>query len=223
MHTYVHKGEKMFKMREKINTLTHLFGICIGFIYILIMFLNHMNKLNLIENISIIIYGLSIIGLYTASTIYHWINGPEKLIVKLKKFDHMMIFVLISGTYTPLCLLVLPSTIGNYLLIFIWILTILGIFFKMFWIKAPRFLYTLIYVIMGWACVLVFPTLLTHINIQGIWFLASGGISYTIGAVIYGLKKSPFKSNVFKFHEQFHIFVLIGTLLHFLTINLYVL
>ena len=168
------------------------------------------------------IYGASLILLYTASTLYHLLSLPSKYLNIFRKIDHMMIYVLIAGTYTPICLIPLRGTLGYSLLVAIWLIVVLGIVLKIVWFNAPRWLYTSSYVLMGWLVVLVMPLLVSKVHINAIIWLAAGGILYSIGAVIYGTKwpKLPFKH--FGFHEVFHIFILLGSFSHFIMMFFYV-
>lgn len=209
--------------RENLNTKTHLVGVLFSSIatfWMLIVGIIHLSWQSILGGL---IFGISSIALYSASSYYHAFNGTKEQILKLKKLDHMMIFVLISGTYTPICLKSLPLFTGIILLICVWSITILGIFFKLFWINAPRWLYTSLYVLLGWACLFVMPDLLKYVNHIALTWLALGGVSYTIGAVIYALKSPKLEFGEFRFHEIFHIFVLIGSICQFICIDFYVL
>jgi len=135
----------------------------------------------------------------------------------------MMIFVLIAGTYTPICLVPLHGKWGWTMLVLIWAFALSGIFLKIFWMNAPRWLSTLIYVVMGWLAVVAFVPLEKAVSWQGIGLLLAGGIAYTIGAVIYGLKKPNITLKNFGFHEIFHVFVMVGSSLHIAFMFQYVL
>lgn len=156
--------------------------------------------------------------LYTASTLYHTFNLSQKVNVILKKFDHMMIFVLIAGTYTPICLIVLSGKIGIAMLILIWSIAILGICLKAFWVHCPKWVSSVIYIAMGWMCVLSFTQLIDALPKSGFTWLLVGGIIYTIGGVIYALKLPIFnnKHKYFGSHEIFHLFCLGGSFCHFM-------
>lgn len=169
------------------------------------------------------IFAASVIGLYLASSIYHMVKASPKIIGILRKVDHCMIFVLIAGTYTPICLGPLKGPLGYSLTAGIWLFGAVGIFLKIFHFNAPRSLSTAIYVIMGWLVIFAFYPLIKAVSLSGLLLLAAGGILYTLGAVIYGLKKPnlPFKN--WGFHEIFHLFVIAGTACHILFMFLYVL
>jgi hemolysin III len=205
----------MFKFREPVSGLTHLFGAlasAIGMILLIQYSILVGNVLNIIVSI---IFGISLILLYSASTVYHLTRASEKAIKVLRRIDHSMIYVLIAGTYTPICLIGLKGTLGWTFLISIWTLTIAGILLKIFWFNAPRWLYTFFYVLMGWLAVFAIYPLIKAITLTGVMWLVAGGISYTLGAVIYATKWPKITSKLFGFHEIFHIFVLIGSACHY--------
>lgn len=175
--------------------------------------------------IASLIYLLSLILLYTASTCYHSFDISEKVNRRLKKFDHMMICILIAGTYTPICLLSLEKEIGIPLLAIVWGLAFIGIIFKAFWVTCPKWLSSVIYIGMGWTCVLAFTHIIEALPLGGFLWLLFGGILYTIGAVIYALKLSIFniRHKYFGSHEIFHLFVMAGSICHFIVIYVFVL
>lgn len=214
---------KNYKIRESLNTWTHVAGIILSIIGLIVMIVISQKNTNINSLIGAIVFGVSSIALYSASSFYHAFNGTKEQIMVLKKLDHMMIFVMISGTYTPICLISLPHITGLVLLIIVWSITFLGILFKLFWIKAPRILYTSLYILLGWACIFVMPDLFKYVNHVALAWLALGGVSYTIGGIIYALKSPKLQIGDFGFHEIFHIFVLIGSICQFICIAFYVL
>ena len=173
--------------------------------------------------VSFSIFGASLILLYTASSIYHLLSVSEKSIRVLRKIDHMMIYILIAGTYTPVCLIPLRGGWGWSLLISIWGIAMAGIVLKVLWFNAPRWLYTLFYLLMGWLIVIAFVPLVRTMPIAAMLWLIAGGLLYTVGAVIYGTKWPKLKSKVFGFHEVFHVFVLYGSFCHFWMMFRYIL
>ena len=209
--------------REITSALTHLGGAIFGVIA-LILLLNVAVKANsLIAIAAFLIFGLSMILLYSTSCAYHFIDSSKKKAkLIMRKLDHIMIFVLISGTYTPICLLVLDKNIGYKLLAVVWSITIIGALIKIFWIDAPRWVSAGLYLGMGWLSVFVFMPLVKSMQPGGIFWLVLGGLMYTIGGVIYGLKKPNIDKPWFGFHELFHIFVLAGTFCHFIMMYFYV-
>ncbi len=166
--------------------------------------------------VSLAIFGSSLFFLYTASAVYHAIPGAKtkKSQIVLRKIDHMMIFVLIAGTYTPVCLITLRGPWGYTLLAVIWTFAAGGILMKAFWMSAPRILTSGIYVVMGWAVVVAFYPLAKALPGPCMCMLILGGVFYTVGALIYAVKRPKFNLKYFGFHELFHIFVMIGTVFH---------
>lgn len=204
-------------IREPVNSLTHLAGAALSLVgLVLLMVKGFKQGICMGMIISLIIFGLSLILLYSASGIYHWVKNKQWIPI-LKKVDHAMIFVLIAGTYTPILYGSLTGWLRLAMLILIWGIAIGGVFFKIFWIHAPRWLYTGIYLGMGWISVFLLGHILKTSGWSGLSLLLAGGISYSVGAVIYGLKKPNFSKH-FGFHEFFHCFVLGGSILHFLMI-----
>ncbi|HYH01526.1 MAG TPA: hemolysin III family protein [Bacillota bacterium] len=161
------------------------------------------------------IFGASMILLYTASTLYHWLPLSPKGTAFLRKLDHSMIFLLIAGTYTPICLIPLRGAWGWSLFGAIWGLALFGIGYKSIWFTAPRWLSTAIYIVMGWLVIIAIWPLVHIVPWPGLAWLLTGGLFYTTGAVIYGIKKPNPWPEVFGFHEIFHLFVLMGTISHF--------
>lgn len=173
--------------------------------------------------LSLLIFMVSMILLYGASTLYHSLNLSEKGNRILKKLDHAMIFILIAGSYTPVCIIVIPGPIGYGLLALIWIIAIIGILLKMFYINCPHWLSSGIYISMGWTCLLAFSPIVHNLPRPAFFLLLAGGIIYTIGGIIYALKLPIFNQNHKNFgsHEIFHLFVMGGSLCHYLMAYLY--
>lgn len=161
--------------------------------------------------------------LYTASTLYHTFGRTIRSYTILKKLDHLMIYVLIAGTYTPVCLIALRGTTGALLFALVWGIAFIGIFQCLFFIHCPKWVSAVIYIIMGWCCILAFPKLLGSISSGAFAFLLGGGILYTIGGVIYALKLPIFdkKHPCFGLHEIFHCFCLAGSICHYLFVYCY--
>jgi hemolysin III len=203
------------KMREPVSGLTHLLGAVLSAVGLVLMIYYAATKGTIWHIVSFSIFGGSLILLYTASTLYHLLNISEKGVRVLRKIDHMMIYVLIAGTYTPICLIPLRGGWGYTLLITIWGIAVTGIIMKLLWFDAPRWLYTLFYLAMGWLVTVAMWPMIKTIPAEGIAWLAAGGVLYSIGAIIYGTKWPPLKSKLFGFHEIFHLFVLYGSFCHF--------
>ncbi|MBM6828419.1 hemolysin III family protein [Anaerotignum lactatifermentans] len=214
---------KGFKIKDPGSAGTHFFGfLAVIPVFIILMELSR-RYATAWHSAGFFVFGLSLLLLYGASTIYHTlVLSPEKTKV-LRRIDHMMIFVLIAGTYTPICLVSLHGIWGWTLLGLIWAFALFGIGMKIFWMNAPRWLSTLIYVVMGWLAVIAFVPLERAVSWGGIGMLLAGGLAYTIGAVIYALKKPNITWKYFGFHEIFHVFVLVGSSLHIAFMFQYVL
>ena len=214
---------KKFQIKEPINAFTHFLGFLMSIPIMITLTMKAYQNASLLSVISFLIFGISLLLLYGASTIYHTLNISQKGTALLRRIDHMMIFVLIAGTYTPVCLIPLRGKWGWTLFIAVWGFAFAGILLKIFWLNAPRWFSTLLYVVMGWLVLVAFVPLERAIPIGGIVLLASGGIVYTIGAVIYAVKWSKLKLKYFGFHEIFHLFVMGGSALHVLFMFQYVL
>lgn len=160
----------------------------------------------------------SMILLYAASTIYHTLDISPRINKILRKIDHMMIFILIAGTYTPVCMVVLGDKTGWNLLALVWGIAAAGILIKAFWITCPKWFSSFIYIAMGWVCVLAFTRIVHALPRAGFGWLLAGGIIYTVGGIIYALKLPIFNSRHKNFgsHEIFHLFVMGGSLCHYI-------
>ncbi|MGB4590378.1 MAG: hemolysin III family protein [Clostridiaceae bacterium] len=212
---------KKIILREPINSLTHLAGAAVFFIGTIILITNRiLLNAGVKDIIGAIIFGLSLVLLYLASGIYHGYNGSEKGIKVLKKLDHSMIYVLIAGSYTPICLHVLDGNKRILILTVVWGIAIFGIFSKIYINNIPRVLYTFFYLLMGWMVVFFIKDLYRNVDTIGFNLLVLGGILYSIGGVIYMIKK-PNISKIFGFHELFHLFILGGSLSHYFLVFKY--
>ncbi len=174
--------------------------------------------------IAMFVFIASMILLYGASATYHSVNVPAAIIKVYRKVDHAMIFVLIAGSYTPVCLLVLDPSSGYPLLIAVWAFAIIGITVKLLWINCPKWFSSIIYIAMGWLCIFVFSPILNSIPKAAFYWLLAGGLIYTIGGIIYALKLPIFnaKHKYFGSHEIFHLFVMAGSLCHYIFMYQYV-
>lgn len=170
------------------------------------------------------VYALSLILLYTASTAYHTFDRSERINTILKKIDHMMISVLIAGSYTPICLFVLEKKTGLVLLGIVWGIALIGILIKAFWVYCPKWVSSVLYIGMGWTCVLAFGQIFHAMSPAGFGWLLAGGIIYTVGGIIYALKLSVFNNRhkYFGSHEIFHLFVMGGSLCHYIVMYAYI-
>lgn len=174
--------------------------------------------------IAMMIFMGSMVLLYGASTLYHSVVVPDRILKIFKKIDHMMIFVLIAGSYTPVCLIVLGGKVGYTLLAAVWGIAAVGMLIKAVWVNCPKWFSSVIYIAMGWVCVFVFGQLFETLPMPAFLWLLAGGIIYTIGGVIYALKLPLFNSKYryFGSHELFHLFVMAGSICHFIFMYCYV-
>lgn len=210
-------------IREPINGLTHLTGAILSFVGLLAMVIKaSLTSHSPLAIAAVIIFGISMILLYSASATYHMVIARDKVIAFLRKLDHSMIFILIAGTYTPFCFISLNGKTGAVLFSIIAAIAICGVVFKMVWFHCPRWISTALYIAMGWMVVFVFSPLSGSINPYGLFLLVLGGIFYTVGGVIYGAKPKFLQFKNWGFHEIFHIFIMLGSFAHFMCVFLYV-
>ena len=218
----------MKKIKDPVSGISHLIGAVlsvIGLVFLIVYSAKYGE--GAWDVVSFTIFGVGLILLYTFSTLYHMLNIGERGTRVFRKFDHMMIYVLIAASYTPICLGPIRGSWGFSILGVVWGLAILGIILTAVWLQAPRWLTTSIYIAMGWlVIVMAYPLLTTFKELNALYsliWLLIGGIFYTIGGVIYGLKKAPFTTKHFGFHEIFHIFVLFGSICQYWFIFRYLL
>ena len=205
----------MFKFfKDPLSGLTHFIGALLSIVG-LVFLLTQNAELTALHYVSFSIFGSAMILLYTFSTLYHWLPLEDKKRESLRRIDHIMIFVFIAASYTPVCLITLNGAWGWSIFGVIWGITIAGFFLKIFWLNAPRILYTSVYVLMGWIAVIAIWPLFQKMAASGLLWLTIGGLFYTVGAVIYALKKPNPWPKVFGFHEIFHIFIMLGSFSHF--------
>ena len=204
------------KLREPVNSLTHWGGAILalaGLIALLIVGWSTPAKI-----VSLLVYGISLIAMFSASATYHMVQSKDKVLLVLRKIDHSAIYLLIAGTYTPFCVNAFDGFWKWGMLAIIWSLAATGILVKIFYIKAPRWLNAGIYILMGWLCVGAVGEMLTTLPAWVIGWLFAGGIIYTLGAIVYITKVFNFFPGVFGFHEVWHIFVLLAALAHFVAV-----
>jgi len=207
--------------REPISGLTHLFGAFLAIIGLVFLIKKALKQGDILTMAGYIIFGMSMITLYMSSALYHLLKVSERAILWLKKLDHSMIYVLIAGTYTPVCLTMLEGAWRWIPFFTIWSLALVGILAKMFWIDAPRWLSTTFYLALGWMGIVLFPVLFGIAPPGFLIWLGIGGLAYTFGAIIYGLEKPNPVPDFFGAHEIWHIFVMVGTFSHFWAIYMY--
>ena len=206
------------------SAITHFIGMLMAIFAAIPLLIKAAHESGRIYLVSIAVYAASLILLYAASTTYHTFNISKKVNTILKKIDHMMISILIAGSYTPICLLVLGGRMGWILLAIVWGFAIAGILIKAFWVFCPKWVSSVLYIGMGWTCVLAFTQLLNSLSPAAFGWLLAGGIIYTVGGVIYALKLPIFNSKHKNFgsHEIFHLFVMGGSLCHFVVMYAFV-
>ncbi len=207
-------------INDAVSSISHLCGAIASIPITIALVIYGAYYGNIYTVLSFIIFGLSLMALYTASTVYHMIPSTlENKLLKLRarKVDHMMIYILIAGSYTPVCLISLDGTLGYAIIAIIWSIAIIGVVFKLFVLndsKIVRLISTSLYVIMGWLIIFAIVPLVKSMNIVSFTFLVLGGVSYTVGAVIYALKKPHINIEWLSFHDIFHFFVLLGSMFH---------
>ncbi len=211
------------KIREPINSMSHLVGAVLSMAGLIILLVKSVQAGGIIHLLAALIFGLSLILLYASSMIYHGVVSSVEVIRLLRKIDHCMIYVLIAGTYTPVCLLTLQGKLGIGLLIAVWSLAILGIVLKLVWFDAPRWLYTGFYLLLGWLAVFFIYPISLALPGQGVFLLVLGGLFYTVGSVLYAIKPQRLKLWKLGFHEIFHLFILAGSISHYMFVYFYVL
>jgi len=210
------------KLREPMNGFTHFIGIVLSIVGTIFLISSSLNPYKSNHLIAFSIFGLGLILLYSTSTLYHWLKLSDDGILRMRKADHIMIFINIAATYTPVCMIALKNNLGWTLLFIIWSIALAGILIKIFWIQAPRWLSTTIYVLMGWMAVVVIIPLIEVLQVQALVWLFIGGVFFTTGAIIYALKKPDPYPGILGFHEIFHLFVLLGSFSHFWMIYKYI-
>lgn len=210
------------KAREPLSSYTHFWGAA-GFgttgIFLLVKAL-FSPAFSAKMLISVVVYSISLVALYTASTVYHFSNGKPERVKKLRKLDHSMIYVLIAGTYTPICLNLLEHGTGVLITVMIWALALGGIALKMCVINLPNWVSSVLYIAMGWF-IIFFADSMISLSGGAFALLLAGGITYSVGGLIYAIKRPNLKGG-WGFHELFHMFILGGSILHFLLILIYI-
>ena len=212
------------RLREPASAITHFIAMLLAIVGLVPAIMKALTNLNTTGVWAVTIFMCSMILLYASSATYHGINIGGKVLEYFKKLDHMMILVLIAGTYTPVCLLVLDGWAGKGLLIAVWALAAIGIAIKALWINCPKWFSSVIYIGMGWTCLACFKQILVALETKAFIWLLIGGIIYTLGGIVYSLKIPGFdeKHKNFNTHDIFHLFVMGGSLCHFVFIYFFV-
>lgn len=198
---------------ERLNVLTHGFGVVASIVCLIVMLLESNSNVQILSSL---VFGVSLLLLYLASTFYHASKKPE-LRAKLRIFDHSAIYILIAGTYTPICLITLVDSVGMILLWTIWSVGLSGVILKLFFTGKYDRLSTIMYIAMGWIAIFAIKPLLTSMSQEGLLWLLAGGVFYTTGAILYSIRSLRFN------HAIFHVFVLAGSASHFFMIYIHVL
>ncbi|PLX66446.1 MAG: hemolysin [Denitrovibrio sp.] len=211
----------LMTVKDPVSGYSHLAGAVLSIAALVTLINISVTNSSAWHIVSFSIYGVSMFLLYLASSLYHLIPLQEKGTKRLKRFDHVMIFMMIAGTYTPFCLVPLRGAWGWSIFGVVWGIAALGIAFKLFFIHASRWYSTALYVLMGWICIVAIYPIVQKVPVGGVFWLAAGGVSYTVGAVIYAMKKPNPLPGVFGFHEIWHFFVLGGSFCHFIVMIKY--
>ncbi|MCL4419854.1 hemolysin III family protein [Patescibacteria group bacterium] len=208
------------KMKEPVNTWTHFIlfmAAIVGLIFLVFLSKNSLSKL-----VTMTIYGISMILLYGASSLYHWVKTTPKNELILKKIDHIAIYLLIAGSYTPVFYYGLEGAWRWAMLSAVWLLAITGMALKIWFIHAPRYVSSAFYVSLGWIALVPFLQLIKNLPMGAIILMAVGGVVYTFGAIIYATKIFDFFPKRFGFHEVFHLFIAAGSIVHYVMILIYI-
>lgn len=210
-------------IREPGSAITHFIAmvLAIGSAVPLLMKASEFGSLSVI---AMFVFIGSMVLLYGASTTYHSITVAPNIIKVFRKIDHMMIFIMIAGSYTPVCLLVLDKPIGSRMLLCVWGVALFGILIKALWITCPKWFSSILYIGMGWICISAIKPIIHTLCLSAFMWLLAGGLLYTVGGVIYALKLKVFneKHAHFGSHEIFHLFIMAGSFCHFIFMYQYV-
>ncbi|MFA5903848.1 MAG: hemolysin III family protein [Desulfobacula sp.] len=201
--------------REPVNAISHMAGALasvIGLTLLVVFAAIHADAWHVV---SFAVFGTTMILMYTSSFLYHGLKLSEEAILIFRRIDHIMIFTLIAGSYTPICLVPLRGAWGWSIFGAVWGIAIIGTCLKIFFMNIPRWISTLIYLSMGWLCVVAIYPLIKTVTPACLFWLAAGGFFYSAGAIVYALKKPNLFPGIFGFHEIWHVFVLLGSACHF--------
>ncbi len=210
------------KLKDPWSGFTHFVGIVMSIIGLIYLLTRSHGDGSVWHTVSFWVFCCGMILMYSSSTLYHWLDISERSNLILRKIDHIMIFVFISASYTPICLTHMRGPWGWSIFGGVWLITLIGFFIKIFWMNAPRKLSTYIYLLMGWFVVIAIYPLVKSVPLPALIWLLAGGISYSVGAVMYNLKRPNPLPGIFGFHEVFHLFVLAGSFCHYWMVYWYV-
>ena len=213
----------MFRVRDPMSTLTHFIAFVAAIPATPILLVHAaMRGADTKALVSLSIFMVSMVLLYGASSAYHAFELTERGNRVLKKLDHVMIFFLIAGSYTPVCVVALGEN-ASKLMVFVWCFALVGAIFKMCWVTCPKWVSSVLYIAMGWSCVAAIPQILAAVSKAGFFWLLLGGIIYTVGGVVYALKPKRLEGRRFGIHEIFHVFVMGGSVCHYIFMYAYLL
>ena len=201
--------------REPVNAISHMAGALASVVGLTLMIVFAAIRADAWHVVSFAVFGTTLILMYTSSCLYHSLRISEKALLVFRRIDHIMIFAVIAGSYTPICLVPLRGPWGWSIFGAVWGVAIIGMGLKIFAMNIPRWISTIIYLMMGWLCVIAVYPLLQTLEFAGLFWLALGGLFYSGGAVIYAVKKPDPFPGIFGFHEIWHVFVLLGSACHF--------
>lgn len=205
--------------REVTSSLTHLAGALLAAVGTVKLSIDAFFADGAGALVSVLVFGISMVLLYCASSVYHWSCAVRARAAGfLQRLDHMAIFMLIAGTYTPICVIVLGRPVGYVMLALVWSAALLGLIMKIFWMHAPVWLSCSIYVAMGWIAAFFIVPIVRALSWGSLGWLIAGGLLYTAGAVIFGLERPRLKLSWFGPHELFHLFVMGGSVCHYITV-----
>jgi hemolysin III len=210
------------RLREPVNGLTHLAGGVLACVGLVVLLRTAASAGRVDQLVAFGIFGFSLISLYTASALYHLLPLSPPAIARLRRVDHISIFLLIAGSYTPFCVLALDGGWGVGLLGLVWGLALCGILLKVLWLDAPRWLSVALYLGMGWVAVVAAPALFRAVPTGGMAWVLAGGLVYSAGALVYGLRRPNPLPGVFGFHEVWHLCVVAGSACHFWAVLRYI-
>ncbi|MFO7752766.1 MAG: hemolysin III family protein [Desulfobacteraceae bacterium] len=209
-------------LREPVNTVSHAAGAIASIAGLSVLVAMSAANASVWHVVSFSIFGSTLVLMYTSSSLYHGLKVSPSLLTIFRRIDHVMIYLLIAGSYTPFCLVPMRGAWGWSLFGVIWGLAAAGSVIKISGVNVPRWVSTLLYLLMGWLCITAVYPLATHLQPGGLAWLVSGGLFYSVGAVIYSVKKPNLVPGIFGFHEIWHLFVMAGSFCHFWAVFKYV-
>lgn len=221
---YLKQEATEMKLKDPGSAITHGIAMLLAIAGAIPLLIKTARSTDVLHIFALSVFILTMILLYAASTLYHSVDSTEKVNRRLRKMDHMMIFIMIAGSYTPVCLIALHNRTGYFLCALVWGIAIVGIVLKGLWINCPKWLSSVLYIGMGWLCVLAFVPIFHALPRAGFNWLLAGGIIYTIGGVIYALKLPIFNARHKNFgsHEIFHVFIMLGSACHFVLMYFFI-